>query len=114
MLSFVLNEYDLLSAYFFMLFYFILFFLFCAFFFFFFFFFFFKFLLVACPTHTNPPGSGLGTGGIVFAKHIDKSFYFVLFVLFKLGVQIICKIVPYMCKHCAMQSLTIVSSRNLT
>ena len=31
------------------------------------------FLLVACPTHTNPPGSGLGTGGIVFDKHIDKS-----------------------------------------
>ena len=38
-----------------------------------FFFFFFKSLLVACPTHTNPPGSGLGTGGIVFDKHIDKS-----------------------------------------
>ena len=37
------------------------------------FFFFFKSLLVACPTHTNPPGSGLGTGGIVFDKHIDKS-----------------------------------------
>ena len=36
-------------------------------------FFFFKSLLVACPTHTNPPGSGLGTGGIVFDKHIDKS-----------------------------------------
>ena len=34
---------------------------------------FFKSLLVACPTHTNPPGSGLGTGGIVFDKHIDKS-----------------------------------------
>ena len=40
---------------------------------FFFFFFFFKLLFVACPTHTNPPGSGLGTGGIVFDKHIDKS-----------------------------------------
>ena len=40
---------------------------------FFFFFFFFPSLLVACPTHTNPPGSGLGTGGIVFDKHIDKS-----------------------------------------
>ena len=39
----------------------------------FFFCFFFKTLLVACPTHTNPPGSGLGTGGIVFDKHIDKS-----------------------------------------
>ena len=35
--------------------------------------FFFKSLLVACPTQTNPPGSGLGTGGIVFNKHIDKS-----------------------------------------
>ena len=35
--------------------------------------FFLKSLLVACPTHTNPPGSGLGTGGIVFDKHIDKS-----------------------------------------
>ena len=32
-----------------------------------------KSLLVACPTHTNPPGSGLGTGGIGFDKHIDKS-----------------------------------------
>ena len=29
-------------------------------------------LLLACPTHTNPPGSGLGTGGILFDKHIDK------------------------------------------
>ena len=37
------------------------------------FFFFFKSLLVACPTHTYPPGSGLGTRGIVFDKHIDKS-----------------------------------------
>ena len=35
--------------------------------------FFFKSVLVACPTHTNNPGSGLGTGGIVFDKHIDKS-----------------------------------------
>ena len=31
---------------------------------------FFKSLLLACPTHTNPPGSGLGTGGILFDKHI--------------------------------------------
>ena len=37
------------------------------------FFCFFKSLLVACPTHTNPPGSGLGIGGILFHKHIDKS-----------------------------------------
>ena len=40
------------------------------------FFFFFKkkkSLLLACPTHTNPPGSGLGTGGILFDKHTDKS-----------------------------------------
>ena len=36
-------------------------------------FFFFKSLLAACPAHTNPPGSGLGTGSIVFDKHIDKS-----------------------------------------
>ena len=36
-------------------------------FFFVFFLFSFKSLLVACPTHTNPPGSGLGTGGIVFS-----------------------------------------------
>ena len=35
--------------------------------------FFLKSLLVACPTQTNPPGSGRGTGGIVFDKHIDKS-----------------------------------------
>ena len=35
--------------------------------------FFLKSLLVACPTHTNPPGSGLCTGGILFDKHIDKS-----------------------------------------
>ena len=38
-----------------------------------FYFIFLKSLLVACPTHTNPPGSGLGTRGIVFDKHIDKS-----------------------------------------
>ena len=38
-----------------------------------FFFFFFKSLLVSCPTHTNPPGSGLGTGGIHFDKHISES-----------------------------------------
>ena len=36
-------------------------------------FFFKKSLLLACPTHTNPPGSGLGTGGFQFDKHIDKS-----------------------------------------
>ena len=23
-------------------------------------------VVVACPTHRNPPGSGLGTGGILF------------------------------------------------
>ena len=38
-----------------------------------FFLFFFKSLLVACPTHTNPPGLGLGTGGILIDEHIDKS-----------------------------------------
>ena len=31
-----------------------------------------KSLLVACPTHANPPSSGLGTGGILFDKHIDE------------------------------------------
>ena len=30
--------------------------------------FFLKSLLVACPTHRNPPGSGLGTRGIVFSS----------------------------------------------
>ena len=33
----------------------------------------FKSLLLACPTHTNPPGSGIGTRGILFEKHIYKS-----------------------------------------
>ena len=37
------------------------------------FFFFLIFIANLCPTHTNPPGSGLGTGGILFDKHIDKS-----------------------------------------
>ena len=32
-----------------------------------------KSLLQVCPTHTNPPGSGLGTGGILFDKRIYKS-----------------------------------------
>ena len=43
----------------------------------FFFFFIYKSLLLACPTHTNPPGLGLGTGGILFDKHIYKvnSYY---------------------------------------
>ena len=61
--------------YYFILFYFILFYfiLFYLFIYLFIYFYFFKSLLVACPTHTNPPGSGLGTGGIVFDKHIDKS-----------------------------------------
>ena len=40
--------------------------------------FFFQSLLVACPSHTNPPSSGLGTGGIPFDKHIyeSKQLYF--------------------------------------
>ena len=29
--------------------------------------------MLACPTHTYPPGSGIGTGGILFEKHIYKS-----------------------------------------
>ena len=29
--------------------------------------------MLACPAHTNPSGSGLGTGGILFDKHIDKN-----------------------------------------
>ena len=52
-----------------LLFIFILFFIF----FIFLFIYFFKSLLVACPTYTNPPGSGLCTRGILFDKRIDKS-----------------------------------------
>ena len=35
----------------------------------FFFFFFFLNLLLTCPTHTNPSGSGLGTGGTFIKEH---------------------------------------------
>ena len=37
------------------------------------FFLFSKSLLLACPTHTNPPSSGLSTGGILYDKHIHES-----------------------------------------
>ena len=52
-------------------FFFNLFFIYFLFIFIFLFIYFLKSLLVACPTHTNSPGSGLGTGGIVFDKHIE-------------------------------------------
>ena len=39
---------------------------------FFVFIYFFKSLFQVCPRHTKPSGSGLGTGGILFDKHIYK------------------------------------------
>ena len=47
----------------------------------FFYYYFLKSLLLACPTHTNPPGSGLGTRGIILINTFIKVNNYIFFTM---------------------------------